>query len=135
MQRGEPVTLTADVVDPEYQGVNDGRITAHVTSPSGKVEDVPMEWTVENDGEYRARFTPSEDGLYRIAVDGPTATARTSAAAGVNLRVAPSDAEYFDAAMRAPLAAARGRGDRRPVLYRAADTAGSSTRSPTAAAA
>ena len=35
VQRGEPVTLTADVVDAEYRGVNDGRITAHATAPSG----------------------------------------------------------------------------------------------------
>jgi hypothetical protein len=103
VQRGEPVTLTADVVDPEYRGVNDGRITAHATAPSGRVEDVPMEWTVENDGEYRARFTPSEDGLYRIAVDGTSQTGTDVGRGTVFLRVAPSDAEYFDAAMRPSL--------------------------------
>jgi uncharacterized membrane protein len=103
VQRGEPITLTADVVDPEYRGVNDGRITAHATAPSGRVEDVPMEWTVENDGEYRARFTPSEDGLYRIAVDGTSQTGADVGRGTVVLRVAPSDAEYFDAAMRPSL--------------------------------
>jgi uncharacterized membrane protein len=103
VQRGEPVTLTADVVDAEYRGVNDGRITAHATAPSGRVEDVPMEWTVENDGEYRARFTPSEDGLYRIAVDGMSQTGADAGRGTVFLRVAPSDAEYFDAAMRPSL--------------------------------
>ena len=72
VQKGEPVTLTAEVLDPEYKGINDGRITARVTSPSGKVEDVPMEWTVEHDGEYRARFTPAEDGLYKVRVGGTT---------------------------------------------------------------
>jgi hypothetical protein len=103
VQKGEPVTLTAEVKDAAYRGVNDGRITAHATSPSGKVEDVPLEWTVENDGEYRARFTPSEDGLYRIAVDGANKDGADVGRGTVNLRVAPSDAEYFDAAMRAPL--------------------------------
>jgi hypothetical protein len=103
VQRGEPVTLTADVVDAEYRGVNDGRITAHATAPSGRVEDVPMEWTVENDGEYRARFTPSEEGIYRIAVDGFTQTGADASRGTMFLRVAPSDAEYFDAAMRPSL--------------------------------
>ena len=28
VQRGEPVTVTAEVSDPEYKGINDGRITA-----------------------------------------------------------------------------------------------------------
>jgi hypothetical protein len=103
VERGEPVTLTAEVLDPEFRGVNDGRVTARATSPSGRVETVPMEWTVENDGEYRARFTPTEDGIYRIAVDGATATGADAGRGAVILRVAPSDAEYFGAAMRAPL--------------------------------
>jgi uncharacterized membrane protein len=103
VQRGEPVTITAEIADPEYKGINDGRITASVTSPSGRVESVPMEWTVEHDGEYRARFTPSEDGLYKVTVTGTAKDGRDVGRGGVNLRVAPSDAEYFDAAMRAPL--------------------------------
>jgi uncharacterized membrane protein len=103
VQKGEPVALAAEVLDPEYKGVNEGRITAQVTSPSGKVEDVPMEWTVEHDGEYRARFTPSEDGLYKISVGGTTANATDVGRGATTMRVAPSDREYFDAAMRAPL--------------------------------
>lgn len=103
VQRGEPVTLTAEVLDAEYKGINDGRVFAHVTAPSGKVEDVPMEWTVEQEGEYRARFTPAEDGLYRVAVDGVTRAGLDTGRGSTALRVGPSDAEYFDAAMRAPL--------------------------------
>jgi len=123
VQRGEPVTLTADIVDPSYKGVNDGRITAHATAPSGKAEDVPMEWTVENDGEYRARFTPSEDGLYKIAVDGVSKDGKEVGKGNVSLRVAPSDAEYFDAAMRAPLLR-RLAEDTEGRFYRASDTSG-----------
>ncbi len=62
-----------------------------------------MEWTVEHDGEYRARFTPSEDGLYKVSVGGTTRDGRDAGRGTTTLRVAPSDAEYFDAAMRAPL--------------------------------
>lgn len=103
VQRGEPVTLTAEVFDAEFQGINDGRVLAHVTSPSGRVEDVPMEWTVEQDGEYRARYTPSEDGLHRVAIDGVRRDGSSISRAVAALRVGASDAEYFDAAMRAPL--------------------------------
>ena len=118
VQKGEPVTLTAEVLDPEYKGINDGRITRAVTSPSGKIEDVPMEWTVEHDGEYRARFTPAEDGLYKLSVGGTTARRRGRrprhgvAARGAERR------EYFDAAMRAPLLRAPGGRNRRPLLPR-----------------
>jgi uncharacterized membrane protein len=103
VQKGEPVVLTAEVMDPEYKGINDGRVTTRVTSPSGRIEDVPMEWTVENDGEYRARFTPSENGIYKLQVGGTTRGGEDLGHGAASLRVAPSDAEYFDAAMRAPL--------------------------------
>jgi hypothetical protein len=102
VQKGEPVTLTAEVVDPEYKGIDNGRITAHVTAPSGKGEDVPMEWSVKREGEYTARFTPDEDGLYKVRVGG-THDVKDVGTAEMTIRVAPSDAEYFDAAMRAPL--------------------------------
>ena len=103
VQKGEPVSLSAEVLDKEFKGVNDGRITAQITSPSGKTEDVPMEWTVEHDGEYRARFTPAEDGLYKVSVGGLTGKGEDVGRGSASLRVAPSDNEYFDAAMRAPL--------------------------------
>ena len=95
-----------------------------------------MEWTVEHDGEYRARFTPAEDGIVqgRRRRHGRR-TARTSAAATATLRVAPSDAEYFDAAMRAPLLKrlAEETGGR---FFTADETRrAASTRSPTAARA
>jgi hypothetical protein len=102
VQKGEPVTLTAEVVDPDYVGINNARIQARVTAPSGKVEDVPMEWSVKRAGEYTARFTPDEDGLYKVRVGG-THDVKDVGTGEVAMRVAPSDAEYFDAAMRASL--------------------------------
>ena len=103
VQKGEPVTLTAGVLDPEYKGINDARVVARITSPSGKVEDAPMEWTVEEDGEYRGRYTPTEDGVHVISTGGTTKDGKDTGRGTANLRVAPSDAEYFDAAMRKPL--------------------------------
>src|SRR5207244_4143354 len=51
---GEPMKLVAEVLGPDYLAVNNGQVVAHVTAPSGKVTDVPMEWTVNHEGEYRA---------------------------------------------------------------------------------
>ena len=62
-----------------------------------------MDWTVEHEGEYRARFTPAEDGLYKVSVGGTTRDGKDTGRGAMTVRVAPSDAEYFDAAMRAPL--------------------------------
>jgi hypothetical protein len=87
--------------------VNDAVVTARVRSPSGDERAIPMEWTVDRDGEYRATFTPEEHGLYEVRVAG--AGRREARDAGVvdtataYVRVAPSEAEYFGAEMRAPL--------------------------------
>ncbi len=58
--------LTAEVVDPAFVEVNDAKVVAQVTSPSGKMVDVPMEWSVSKDGDYRGSFVPDEPGLYEI---------------------------------------------------------------------
>ena len=122
VQKGEPVSFTAEVLDEEYKGVNDGRITARVTTPSGRTEDVPLEWTVEHDGEYRGRFTPSEDGLYRVAVGGSTKAGADAGRGTAAFRAAPSDLEYFDAAMRVSLLERLAK-ETEGRFYRAADVA------------
>jgi uncharacterized membrane protein len=102
VEPGEKVTLIAEVSDPSYVEVNDAGVNAHVTGPNGMVLDVPMQWTGERNGEYRGTFTPTELGMYETRVDAtrPAGALGTSVA---HVRVAPSDSEYFDAAMRAPL--------------------------------
>ena len=54
----------------------------------------------------RATFTPEEAGLYEVRVAGGARRAAATTAtdsATTYLRVAPSEAEYFGAEMRAPL--------------------------------
>ena len=45
---------------------NDGRISARVTSPSGKTEDVPMEWTVEPTASTAPDSRRRKTQLYKI---------------------------------------------------------------------
>src|SRR5439155_19653310 len=97
-----PVKLAAEILDPAYAEVNDSRVVAHVTSPSGKTREVPVEWTVTRDGDYRATFVPDESGIYNVRVVAQRADKELGAAA-LQVRVPAGDAEYFDAAMRAPL--------------------------------
>src|SRR5260370_27218653 len=102
VERGEPVKLSAEVLDSAYAEVNDSRVVARVTSPSGKTTEIPVEWTVTKDGDYRASFTPDESGIYDVRVSA----ARDQKDLGtsvMHVRVSAGDAEYFDAAMRAPL--------------------------------
>ena len=99
---GQPMKLTAEILDAQYNGINDARVVAQVTSPTGKVSSVPLEWTVEHDGEYRSSVVPEEEGLYSIRLEAN----RESKDLGTDtafVRASAADNEYFDATMRAPL--------------------------------
>ena len=102
VEPGEPMKVTAEVVDPAFAEVNDAQVIATVTSPSGKTSEVPLQWSVTRDGEYTGTFVPDEAGKYAVKAvatrgqqDLGTGTMHSRASAG--------DSEYFDAAMRSTL--------------------------------
>jgi uncharacterized membrane protein len=102
VEPGDPVTLTADVVDQRFLELNDAQVVAHVTTPDGKTSDLPMPWTGERAGQYRATFTTAGGGWYRAKVDAT----RGGKSAGTNtshVRAAPDEGEYFDAGMHGAL--------------------------------
>ena len=102
VEPGEDVRITAEVLDTAYVEVNDAHVEARITSPSGKAIDLPLEWTVEHDGEYGAVINPDEPGLYEIKVTA-TRDGKDIGTTVMHIRVSAGDGEYFDAAMRAPL--------------------------------
>jgi uncharacterized membrane protein len=106
VEPGEAVKITAEVSDAAFVEVNDSRVIATVTSPSGKKSEIPMEWTISRDGEYKASFVPDEPGVYDVKVDAARTTGNVSKTLGtdnVHVRASAGDAEYFDAAMRGSL--------------------------------
>jgi uncharacterized membrane protein len=105
VEPGEAVKLAAEVMDGAYVEVNDSRVVATVTAPSGKTTELPVDWTVTKDGDYRASFVPDETGIYKVSVNAtrPGMNDKSLGTSMMNLRVSAGDAEYFDAAMRAPL--------------------------------
>jgi uncharacterized membrane protein len=106
VEPGEPVKLTAEVNDPAFAEVNDAQVVAEVRSPSGKVNEVRLEWTVTRDGEYVGTFVPDESGTYEVrgtatrSKDGVTQDLGSSV---MHTRASAGDSEYFDAGMRASL--------------------------------
>jgi hypothetical protein len=102
VEPGQPVTLTADVVDPRFVELNDATVVAQVTSPSGKTVTVPLQWTGERNGQYRATFETADAGWYQAKLDA-TREGKSVGSAVAHVRAVPDDAEYFDAAMHAPL--------------------------------
>jgi uncharacterized membrane protein len=114
VEPGEPIKLSAEVLDSSYTEVNDSRAVARITSPSGKTTEVPVDWTVTRDGDYRATIVPEEAGIHEIKVAATRGASagqagtdgqkeRDLGTAALHVRVSAGDAEYFDAAMRAPL--------------------------------
>jgi hypothetical protein len=97
-----PLSIRASVVDSIFLARNDARVVAHLTSDNGFTRDLPLDWAIDRDGEYRGTFTPDQPGIYTIRVD---ASFPNGSAAGDTsyVRVADLNTEYFDAEMRAPL--------------------------------
>jgi hypothetical protein len=100
IEPGEPVTLVADVVDSSFMEVNDARVVAKVSGPKGAPVEVPMQWTGERNGEYRATFPAPDQGMYVAQVEASRA-GKTLGVGTTEVRAVPSDAEYFDATMHA----------------------------------
>lgn len=97
-----PVELHAEVLDSAYARVNDAQVVARVTAPSGAQREVPLEWVVDRDGEYRATFTPDEDGLHRVRIESQSKTAGNGADT-TYVRAGEISDEFVDAEMRAGL--------------------------------
>ena len=99
---GDPVELEAEISDRTFLKVNNAEAVARVTSPSGNVSEMPLEWSVTRDGEYKASFTPTEKGLYRVDVRARVGTDSIISDPSYVASGEPMT-EYFGAEMRAPL--------------------------------
>ena len=101
VEPGEPVTLDATVVDPQFVELNDATVIAHVTRPDGSAETVPLNWTGERDGHYRGSFVSTKAGNYEVAVDASRAGGQSVGNTTTFVRAVPSEAEFFDPTMHA----------------------------------
>jgi uncharacterized membrane protein len=100
VEPGEQFILVAEVVDSAFVELNDARVVAKITGPKGTVTDVPMQWTGERNGEYRATIAAPDQGMYAAQVEAMRA-GKTLGTGTAQVRATPSDAEYFDATMHA----------------------------------
>ena len=100
VEPGETIGIVADVVDEAFLELNDAKVTAYITAPNAEVEEVPVQWSGERDGEYRTSFTAKAEGFYTARIDA-TRNGKTIGSSVTRIRSVPSDAEYFDATMQA----------------------------------
>jgi hypothetical protein len=68
VEPGETVKLTAEVLDPRYVEVNDSRVVATVTSPSGKTTECRSSGRSPRTATTR-HFVPDESGIYDVQVN------------------------------------------------------------------
>jgi hypothetical protein len=97
-----PVAIRASVVDSIFVARNDAKVVAHLTSDDGTTRDLPLDWAIDRDGEYRGTFTPDKPGVYSVRVDASIPSGGTMGDTAY-VRVADLNTEYFDAEMREPL--------------------------------
>ncbi|MCA1789302.1 MAG: glutamine amidotransferase [Thioalkalivibrio sp.] len=99
---GSPVRITAMISDSTYIEVNDASVVARITDPLGAIEEVPLAWTVERNGEYAVDFRPTVEGDYEVAIAADRSDAPLGSSA-THFRVGPGDEEYFGAGRRTRL--------------------------------
>jgi uncharacterized membrane protein len=100
VEPGERLTITADVADSSFLQINDARVMGRVTTPTGDLVEVPLEWTGARDGEYRGTVALRESGMHQVRVEARRGDHAIGVDA-VNVNAAASNAEFFDAHLNA----------------------------------
>jgi hypothetical protein len=99
---GEPVTIRAHVMDSAFVAVNDARVVARVTTPTGALIALPMERGLRDDGSYTARYVPAERGTYALSAVAHVGRDSTRSVAGA-LLADDQSADVEQAELRTPL--------------------------------
>jgi uncharacterized membrane protein len=96
---GEAVTLSADVADSAFLGVNGAVVRARVVAPDGWEKAVPLEWSVTRDGEYRGRLAVEQPGLHEVVVEAQVGGAPLGSASAY-FRAGGESEEMFSPVLR-----------------------------------
>jgi hypothetical protein len=99
---GEPVGVRARVGDSRYVDVNDASVTATVTTPAGRLIEVPLEWSLNEDGMYTGGFLAEEAGVYSLVARSIRGRDTTMSDAGA-LLADDHGADVENAELRTPL--------------------------------
>jgi uncharacterized membrane protein len=96
---GERVEIRAEVRDEKFLPVNNALVSATVKGPDGEEISVPLDWTVEKDGEYVGGFAAAVEGLHDIQVEAKTRD-RELGGGSAWVEAATLENELFDAELR-----------------------------------
>lgn len=99
---GGNLTVRAQVEDSAFLAVNGATVQLELIDAIGDTTRTRLDWNVDRDGEYTGDLSVGVDGLQKIHVTAE----RDGTVIGEHeayVRAEPSDEEFFDAGMRAPL--------------------------------
>ena len=95
----EVVRIRAEVNDRSFNRINDARVEALITSPSGVLSKLPLQWSAHEDGVYQEEWIPQEEGLYQVQVltERKTTGQESYGQAATHFLISSRTREYFDA--------------------------------------
>jgi hypothetical protein len=103
--RNEIVRVRTEVHDAAFNRMNDARIEASITTPSGNVSTVLLDWTAQDDGVYEGEWTTDEDGRHEVSVTAyaPGEEGKQYGSATSSFLTSTGSREYFEAAQHVDL--------------------------------
>jgi uncharacterized membrane protein len=66
--RLSPVLIRAAVLHQDLRPNNDAQVSASIRDPLGNTTDIPLEWTLSEEGVYECTYTPEIEGNYEVSV-------------------------------------------------------------------
>lgn len=99
---GEQADVRVRVSDSTYAPVNDAAVWLKLTDPAGTIQDIQLEWTIDEDGIYSGTFSVTREGIHQIEVAAtmPSGAVQENS---TNFLVVNSVVEFIDSDMDAAL--------------------------------
>ena len=99
---GEQVNVRVRVSDSAYAPVNDATVWLKLTDSTTTIQDVPLEWAIDDEGIYTGAFNVHTDGIHKIEVAATSPSGEVQEASTHFLVVEPI-VEFIDAGLDAAL--------------------------------
>jgi uncharacterized membrane protein len=101
---GEQVQVRVSVSDKAYSSINDATVWLKITDAAGGVQDMQLEWAIDEEGIYTGAFVVEQDGMYNLEATSATPS-REFGKAPASFLVTESNVEYKNPGMDATLLA------------------------------
>jgi uncharacterized membrane protein len=99
---GDEVKVRVRASDETYAPINRKAVWLKKTNPEGTIQDIQLDWSIEEDGIYTGAFNVRNKGVYKLEVSLTSASGE-SPEASIAFLVSESDQEYHNAGMDAVL--------------------------------